>query len=172
MLSRHTDLIGPLVRAEQIRLVDSLDSDEIAARGVVRGVQMAIPLAGLLDLDSERARLGRELTKLTRELDSLFAEGTLEEWTKRLEGARLIWAPVRSHVEATADPTAETSGLFPTVDHPDHGQFRTVSPPLRMSEHPMPGNAPAPGLGSDTAAVLSEAGVDDDTIALLVAAAS
>lgn len=114
----------------------------------------------------------RNADALTRELDSLFAEGTLEEWTKRFEGARLIWAPVCSHVEATEDSNAEACGLFPTVDHPDHGQFRTVSPPLRMSGHAMPGNAPAPGLGVDTAAVLSEAGVDDDTIALLVAAAS
>ena len=63
-------------------------------------------------------------------------------------------------------------GVFPTVDHPVLGRFRTVAPPLRMSAHPMPGAAPAPVLGTDTAAVLAEAGVDEETIALLVSVAS
>ena len=96
----------------------------------------------------------------------------MEAWSERLDAHRLIWAPVRSHAEAADDPTAAARGLFPTVEHPDHGSFRTVGPPFSMSEHPIPGNAPAPALGADTAAVLAEAGVDDDTIALLVAASS
>jgi crotonobetainyl-CoA:carnitine CoA-transferase CaiB-like acyl-CoA transferase len=109
---------------------------------------------------------------LVAELDATFAEHTLEEWAERLNGHRLIWAPVRTHAEAATDETAIARNLFPEVDHPDLGRFKTVAPPLRMSGHPMPGNAPAPGLGADTAAVLAEAGVDDDTIALLVASAS
>ena len=36
-----------------------------------------------------------------------------------------------------------------------------------MSAHPMPGSVPAPTLGADTAAVLAEAGVDEETIAIL-----
>ena len=41
-----------------------------------------------------------------------------------------------------------------------------------MSGYAMDGTAPAPALGEHTAEVLAEAGVDDETIALLVAAAS
>jgi formyl-CoA transferase len=105
-------------------------------------------------------------------LEAAFAERTLDEWTHRLEQRRLIWAPVRTLAEAIHDPTAVARGVFPTVDHPELGRFRTVAPPLRMSGHPMPGDAPAPSLGADTEAVLTEAGVDEETIALLVSAAS
>jgi len=109
---------------------------------------------------------------LVRILDGVFGERTLEAWSDRLDRHRLIWAPVRTHAEAAHDPTAVARDLFPEVDHPTVGRFRTVAPPFRLSGHPMRGNAPAPGLGADTASVLSEAGVDDETIALLVAAAS
>jgi crotonobetainyl-CoA:carnitine CoA-transferase CaiB-like acyl-CoA transferase len=114
----------------------------------------------------------RNSDALTEVLAAIFAERTLDEWARALEPHRLIWAPVCTLAEAIHDPTAVARGVFPTVDHPDLGRFRTVAPPLRMSRHPMPGDAPAPGLGADTAAVLAEAGVDEETIALLVSAAS
>jgi crotonobetainyl-CoA:carnitine CoA-transferase CaiB-like acyl-CoA transferase len=116
-----------------------------------------------------RYRNAEELVKI---LDAVFAEQTMEAWSGQLDAHRLIWAPVRSHAEAAGDATAAARGIFPTVDHPDHGSFKTVAAPFSMSKHPIPGNAPAPALGADTAAVLSEAGVDEETIALLVAASS
>jgi crotonobetainyl-CoA:carnitine CoA-transferase CaiB-like acyl-CoA transferase len=73
--------------------------------------------------------------------------------------------------EAVEDAPAEAYGSFPTVDHPELGRFKTVAPPLRMSGNPMPGTAPAPALGADTEAILSEAGVDDETLALLLTSA-
>lgn len=109
--------------------------------------------------------------ELIARLDKVFAGKSLDEWAAIFDGYRLIWAPVRTVAEAVADPQAEAFGSFPTVSHPEWGEFKTVAPPLRMSNHEMPGTAPAPALGSDTAAVLSEAGVDDETIALLLAAA-
>src|SRR5207247_96115 len=38
-----------------------------AARAVAAGVELAVPLAGLLDLEAERRRLRREIDKLARE---------------------------------------------------------------------------------------------------------
>ena len=58
-----------------------------------------------------------------------------------------------------------------TVDHPEHGKFKTVAPPFRLSDFEMPANLPAPRLSAHTEEVLREAGVDDETIALLAAAA-
>ncbi len=84
---------------------------------------------------------------------------------------RLIWAPVRTLAEAIQDDNAKQNGSFATVDHPEYGSFQTVAPPLEMSSHDMSGSDPTPLLAADTAEVLAEAGVDDETIALLVAVA-
>ena len=105
-------------------------------------------------------------------LDEVFAGAPLSEWTTRLDGARLIWAPVRTLVEAADDENARQSGFLPTAEHPEHGAFRTIAPPLKMSGHAMTGAHAAPELAADTANVLAEAGVDDETIALLLASAS
>jgi crotonobetainyl-CoA:carnitine CoA-transferase CaiB-like acyl-CoA transferase len=110
--------------------------------------------------------------ELIAELDAVFATKGLDEWTEAFRGRRLIWAPVRTVAEAVADPQAEANGSFPTVDHPEWGRFRTVAPPLRMSGHDLSGTAPAPALGADTDEILREAGVDDETIALILAASS
>ena len=47
-----------------------------------------------------------------------------------------------------------------------------MAPPLQMSGHALDGTALAPALAADTEAVLREAGVPEDEIALLVAASS
>jgi crotonobetainyl-CoA:carnitine CoA-transferase CaiB-like acyl-CoA transferase len=74
--------------------------------------------------------------------------------------------------EAVRDESAEAFGSFPSVKHPTAGEFRTVAPPLRMSGHALDGTALAPALAADTEAVLREAGLAEDEIALLVAAAA
>ncbi len=112
----------------------------------------------------------RNSAELIAILDAVFAARSLAEWSQRLGAHRLIWSPVQTLAEAAEDQNAIARGTFPVVDHPVLGRFRTVAPPLQMSGHAMPGNQPAPTLGADTAAVLAEAGVDDETIALLVAA--
>ena len=62
-------MIGSLVRGK-VRIVDTIDPTAVAARSVARTVQLAIPLEGLLDLDAERKRIGRELDKLQKELEA------------------------------------------------------------------------------------------------------
>ena len=114
----------------------------------------------------ERYRHSRELVVI---LDEIFASKPLEKWLEPMNAERLIWAPVRTLAEAVTDENAVRNGSFATVEHPEHGTFKTVAPPFRMSGHPMTGSNPAPVLAAHTAVVLAEAGVDDETIALLVA---
>lgn len=116
-----------------------------------------------------RFKNARELVAL---LDGIFSERSLEAWGEALSRERLIWAPMRTLDEAIRDANAEATGCFATVEHPQFGRFRTVAPPIRLSAHPMPGTAVAPLLSADTGAVLREAGVDEETVALLVAVAS
>jgi valyl-tRNA synthetase len=49
-------------------MVDRFQDGLIAARGVSKGFELAIPLEGLLDLDAERARLEKELAKAEKDL--------------------------------------------------------------------------------------------------------
>ena len=105
---------------------------------------------------------------LVQILDEIFAERSLEEWTKVLGQYRLIWAPALTLAEAVDDPSAAAYGSFPTVDHPVHGEFRTVAPPLHMSGHALAGTAPAPEIGADSRDVLREAGLSDDEITAIL----
>ena len=60
-------------------------------------------------------------------------------------------------------------GYFRTVDHPELGVFETVGPPLQMSAHAMPANAPAPNLGADSAAILRAAGLGEEELTAALA---
>jgi len=108
--------------------------------------------------------------ELTRTLRETIAGKPLDHWKGAFEGHRLIWAPVLTLAEAIEDEDAIARGTFPTVDHPEYGPFRTIAAPFKMSGYALRSSAPAPALGADTRAVCEEAGLDEDTIALLLAA--
>jgi crotonobetainyl-CoA:carnitine CoA-transferase CaiB-like acyl-CoA transferase len=114
----------------------------------------------------------RNSAELVRILDARFVSKPLADWIDTLSKRRLIWAPVLTLAEAVEDPQAVAAGSFPVVDHPTEGPFRTVAPPLQMSGHALAGTAPAPALGADTEAVLREAGVAEDDLAVLVASSA
>src|SRR5207249_11541044 len=56
-----------LARLEDAQEASGLDGLGPAARAVAAGVDLAVPLAGVLDVGSERRRLEREIEKLSRE---------------------------------------------------------------------------------------------------------
>ena len=63
--------IKRLARLDQLQLVTELPAQRGAARAVMAGLEIAVPLEGLIDFDKERARLERELTKLGSEYEGL-----------------------------------------------------------------------------------------------------
>jgi valyl-tRNA synthetase len=68
LIEQEAQRIAVLVRAQRVFRSDAFPEGGAAVQGVASGVQFAIPLAGLLDLDAERARLRQELARLDREL--------------------------------------------------------------------------------------------------------
>jgi crotonobetainyl-CoA:carnitine CoA-transferase CaiB-like acyl-CoA transferase len=114
----------------------------------------------------------KESRALVSILDQVFATRTLEAWTSHFEEFRVIAAPVRTVAEAAADEKARANGCFVEVDHPEFGSFPSVAPPFQLSGFQLAGTTPAPMLSQHTAEVLREAGVDEDTIEIMVAVAS
>jgi valyl-tRNA synthetase len=68
LLREERERIAVLVRASDLRIVDSFPEGRVAARGVARGFEIAIPLEGILDIAAERERLEKNLGKIEREL--------------------------------------------------------------------------------------------------------
>jgi valyl-tRNA synthetase len=66
-LAEQRPLLLWLARLSEASEVASFEEAGPAARAVTAGCDLALPLHGLLDLDAERRRLGREIEKLSRE---------------------------------------------------------------------------------------------------------
>ena len=80
---------------------------------------------------------------------------TTDEWIERLRG-RVPCAPVYELEQALAHPALEELGLLWEVEHPKLGALREIGSPLRLSDTEPSPRSPAPALGADTDAVLSE----------------
>jgi valyl-tRNA synthetase len=66
-LAANLETLVTLGRLQGADETGDLDDIGPAARAVARGVDLAIVLAGIVDVETERRRLGREIEKLTRE---------------------------------------------------------------------------------------------------------
>jgi len=66
----QTGLIEALARLESVTEGHPPAGGGPAARAVAVGVDLAVPLAGVLDLEAERSRLQRDLDKLAREREA------------------------------------------------------------------------------------------------------
>jgi valyl-tRNA synthetase len=71
MLSDAREYIFKLATVSQLEIVPKLQAGEGVAQSVAAGCALEIPLAGLIDPDTERARLVREIEKIGKEVDGL-----------------------------------------------------------------------------------------------------
>ena len=109
LVAEQAALIGTLVKAERVEAVERFEPGRVEARGLVRGMEVAIPLAGLLDLDAERARLTKELRKIDAELDARnrklgnesFLERAPAEIVEKERSIQREFAEKKRRIEAT-----------------------------------------------------------------------
>lgn len=71
LLNESSDQIKRLARVEEIMISDVLPDTHGAARDVVAGMDIAVPLGGLIDFTKERERILKEKTKKENEARSL-----------------------------------------------------------------------------------------------------
>jgi valyl-tRNA synthetase len=79
LLAAHKDILVHLARldGEKLRLAHTLfDKPDQALTLMVNGLEIYLPLAGMVDLDAERERLGRELEQVAQEMAR--AQGKLD----------------------------------------------------------------------------------------------
>jgi crotonobetainyl-CoA:carnitine CoA-transferase CaiB-like acyl-CoA transferase len=89
------------------------------------------------------------------------AKMTTEEGMARMEAERVPCGVVLSPAELVDDPHALAIGLFVDDVHPVAGRIRQPRPPAIFDGTPATAGPPAPTIGADTDAVLTELGFGD-----------
>ena len=100
----------------------------------------------------------QNMEEIVAGIDEALAARSRDEWGAIFDEVGIIWGPVLGLHEVVADPQAEALGMFPPLEHPAIGSYRTVSSPLRFHTAEVGPSVPAPSLGEHTRAVLLDAG--------------
>lgn len=119
--------------------------------------------------NSPRARREHS-AELTRLFDEIFATKPLDEWSRILDEADIVWAPAKTAAQVAEDPQAIATGAFTEVETADGTRFRSPNTPLifrdadgkrilsdKTRRH-------APTIGEHTDEVLSEIGFKKEEI--------
>ena len=74
LFSRYGSYFGRLAKVECLEVSAGLAKPPASIGAVVRNSEIFLPLTGLVDLDAERARLGKQVEKLEKELAGISAK--------------------------------------------------------------------------------------------------
>jgi 2-methylfumaryl-CoA isomerase len=133
-----------------------------ATSDVFRALERALDAD--LSSESERYRLRETIAAVLR---PWFATRSLDELAEQLDAARVLWSPYRTVRQAAARFSADDDPVVRHVDQPGIGRMLAAGSPLRWAKGGSPPEA-APGLGADTADVLSSLlGLDDGELGRL-----
>jgi len=124
----------------------------------------ALGLRALLDDErfADNARRVVHRDQLTAEIEAVLTTRPTAYWLASLAEAGVPAAEVADLAQALDSPQAKALGAVQELGHP--AAYRVVGPPLRVDRAALGYPAPAPRLGSDTRAVLGEAGLSQADI--------
>ena len=106
----------------------------------------------------------RRMPALVEAVDETLSARGRDEWGEIFDKQGVIWGPVLGLHEVPDDPQARAIGVFPTLTHPQRGDYATVNAPMRFTEADVRPRGPAPALGEHTRLVLTEIGYDEPAI--------
>ena len=104
------------------------------------------------------------MAELVDAIDAILARKSRDEWGAIFDREGLVWGPVLSLDEVAVDPQAEAIGMFPEIEHPSLGRYRTVRVPMRFARAEVKPRGPAPGVGQHTREVLAAGGYTDEEV--------
>jgi valyl-tRNA synthetase len=102
VVAGNSEHVKRLARVEEIFMSDRLPVLETAARDVVEGMDIAIPLEGLIDVPKERERITKELTRKENEARGLASRLDNQSFVERAPHEVVEQARER-HAELIAD---------------------------------------------------------------------
>jgi crotonobetainyl-CoA:carnitine CoA-transferase CaiB-like acyl-CoA transferase len=108
---------------------------------------------------------------LASAIEEVMAGGTCRAWLARLEAGGVPCGPINDYRAVFDDVQVRAREMVNDVEHPTLGRIRALGTPIKMSETPLNPRRRAPLLGEHTREVLRAAGVDDEEIERLCAAA-
>ncbi len=112
---------------------------------------------------ADHASLLANSAEAIRELEPVFADATLEEWRRRLEGFDGQWAVMQDTIEAAGDPQTVANGYVQDCQTAEGTPFRLAAAPVQFDGEPAaPGRAPSLNEHGDS--ILEELGFDWDAI--------
>jgi CoA:oxalate CoA-transferase len=109
------------------------------------------------------ARL-RHRGELTEALESVLADGGVDEWVERINASGVPCGPVLDLRQVFDDPQVLAREMLRELPHPEVGVFRTTGLPVKLSETPGAIRRAPPLHGEHTAEVLRECGISAERI--------
>ena len=130
----------------------------------------AIGLDHLLDDERLQTTKGRfdNMAEVIAAIDDALAARSRDEWGVVFDDHGLVWGPVLGLHEVVRDPQAEHLGMFPMIDDPTTGPYRTVRIPIRIRDTEVGPKGRSPDLGEHTRSVLGGAGYTAAEVAALI----
>ena len=110
----------------------------------------------------------RNMRELVDGIDATLATKSRDEWGEIFDAKGLIWGPVLCLHEVVDDDHANDIGMFPELNHPELGPYRTVNAPMRFATADVGPRGPAPTLGQHSREILTAAGLSDADIDMLI----
>ena len=111
---------------------------------------------------TDRARM-ENINECVNLLDEIFAEKDLAEWEIALSAQEGQWDVVRKPGEVSRDPQVIANNYMQDVEYKDGRKLKMISVPVQFDRQVLRAN-PAPELGADSDAILSQLGYSEEEI--------
>ena len=83
LLNKHIDLLKSLSRTKNIFMGENIEKPKQAATAIAAGMELYIPLGGLVNLDEEKVRMNKRTKEINRLLNGINSKLTNENFLKR-----------------------------------------------------------------------------------------